>query len=130
MNTETKIIYWMELAAYDFETAKAMLRTERYLYVGFMAHQSIEKALKALIWKRMGKEPPYSHELWKLAKEAGIDAVLDEKNADLVDALSPLNIEARYPKAKDRLLASLTPDYCVSLLERTEGLLEWINKQL
>ena len=52
MNNETKIAYWMELAEYDFETAKAMLRTERFLYVGFMAHQSVEKALKALIWNR------------------------------------------------------------------------------
>jgi HEPN domain-containing protein len=37
----------MEKADYDLDTAKAMLQTERYLYVGFMAHQAIEKALKA-----------------------------------------------------------------------------------
>ncbi|MDR1321409.1 MAG: HEPN domain-containing protein [Gracilibacteraceae bacterium] len=38
-----RVEYWLELADYDFETAKAMLQTKRYLYVGFMRHQAIEK---------------------------------------------------------------------------------------
>lgn len=44
-----KVGYWIKLADYDYETAKAMLNTGRYLYVGFMCHQVIEKALKAVI---------------------------------------------------------------------------------
>lgn len=35
--------YWIEIAKYDLETAEAMLKSKRYLYVGFMCHQSIEK---------------------------------------------------------------------------------------
>lgn len=35
------------MAKYDFETAIAMLETKRYLYVGFMLHQTIEKVFKA-----------------------------------------------------------------------------------
>ena len=35
--------YWIEIADYEIETAKAMLQTGRYLYVGFMCHQTIEK---------------------------------------------------------------------------------------
>ncbi len=130
MDVEDRIEYWMELSMYDFETAKAMLKTKRYLYVGFMAHQSIEKALKALFWKRMEKEPPYSHDLWKLAKESGIVLLLDDEKANLLDDISPLNIEARYPKTKDRLLASLTKEICTALLDRTERMLEWIRAQL
>jgi len=37
-----KVRYWVELSDYDFDTAIAMLKTGRYLYVGFMCHQSIE----------------------------------------------------------------------------------------
>lgn len=44
---ETKIKYWIELSDYDLETAEAMLLSKRYLYVGFMCHQTIEKAFKA-----------------------------------------------------------------------------------
>jgi len=42
-----KVTYWVELSDYDMKTAEAMLKSERYLYVGFMAHQAIEKILKA-----------------------------------------------------------------------------------
>jgi hypothetical protein len=34
-----KIKYWLELSDYDFNTAKAMLNSKRFLYVGFMCHQ-------------------------------------------------------------------------------------------
>ena len=44
-----KIQYWLDLAQYDLDTAQAMLETKRYLYVGFMCHQVIEKTLKAII---------------------------------------------------------------------------------
>ena len=44
-----RIEYWLELADYDLQTAKVMLTGERYLYVGFMCHQTIEKAIKAVI---------------------------------------------------------------------------------
>jgi len=43
-----KIEYWIEIAAYDLATAKALLETKRFLYVGFMCHQAIEKILKAI----------------------------------------------------------------------------------
>ena len=42
-----KVTYWIEMSDYDLETADAMLVTGRYLYVGFMCHQIIEKILKA-----------------------------------------------------------------------------------
>ena len=54
MNDKTS--YWLEIADYDLETAKAMLETGRYLYVGFMCHQVIEKTLKAVV-SSIGKIP-------------------------------------------------------------------------
>jgi HEPN domain-containing protein len=39
--------YWLDLSEYDMETAIAMFETRRYLYVGFMCHQVVEKLLKA-----------------------------------------------------------------------------------
>jgi HEPN domain-containing protein len=35
---------WMERVNYDWETARAMHKTGRYLYVVFMCQQAIEKA--------------------------------------------------------------------------------------
>ena len=45
MEISDKVKYWLELAEYDLETAKVMLNGGRYLYVGFMCHQVIEKIL-------------------------------------------------------------------------------------
>ena len=45
MNERVK--YWVGLSDYDLETADAMLKSSRFLYVGFMYHQSIEKIIKA-----------------------------------------------------------------------------------
>ncbi len=44
-----RIKYWLELSDYDIETANAMLSSKRFLYVGFMCHQTIEKVLKHII---------------------------------------------------------------------------------
>ena len=41
MSDFDKIEYWLEMCEYDFETAKAMLKSKRYLYVGFMCNQAI-----------------------------------------------------------------------------------------
>jgi HEPN domain-containing protein len=94
-----------------------------------MAHQEIEKALKAYHWKAARKEPPYSHDLWKIAKSASAEIESDEGIVDLFDELQPLNIEARYPKDKEALMLSLSREYCESLLVRTEACLLWIKKK-
>lgn len=44
---DEKVKYWVDIAQYDLETAKAMLETKRYLYVGFMCHQTIEKRVES-----------------------------------------------------------------------------------
>ena len=43
---EKKINYWIELSDYDLETAEAMLKSKRYLYVGFiMTKQQVDPIL-------------------------------------------------------------------------------------
>ena len=66
---ESKIKYWIDLSDYDLETAIAMLHSKRYLYVGFMCHQSIEKAFKAYYTKLKLETAPYTHSLSYLAKQ-------------------------------------------------------------
>ena len=41
----------------------------------------------------------------------------------------PLNIEARYPRAKEEILKKLNLQKCKSLLKQTEELLEWIKNK-
>jgi len=124
--------YWLDIADYDIETAKAMLNTCRYLYVGFMCHQVIEKALKAIIARDCGEGelPPKIHHLLKLADRAGLFNKMSPERQSFIKELNPMNIEARYPEYKEKIAASLTKDICVEVLARTEEMLCWIKGQL
>ena len=130
MNESVK--YWLDIADYDIETAKAMLNTGRYLYVGFMCHQVIEKNLKAIIARDCVNDeiPPKIHNLQRLAEKAGIFVKMSEEQKSVLRKLNPLNIEARYPDYKNSISANLDNDICQELVNETEGLQCWIREQL
>ncbi|MDD3568683.1 MAG: HEPN domain-containing protein [Bacteroidales bacterium] len=46
-----------------------MLKSRRFLYVGFMCHQTIEKIFKAFYTSNLSEVAPYSHSLSYLAKK-------------------------------------------------------------
>ena len=94
---ETKTKYWIDLSDYDLETADAMLNSKRYLYVGFMCHQTIEKAFKAYFTKLNPETAPFTHSLSYLAKKGEFYESLSESQKEFIDQIEPLNIEARYP---------------------------------
>ena len=125
-----KASYWIELSEYDLDTAAAMLESKRYLYVAFMAHQTIEKILKALFVRVKNKPAPFSHSLSYLAKKAGIYNSFSEEQKDFIDILEPMNIEARYPVHKEQLLKSLTEERCIDILSNTKELHKWIKNKL
>ncbi|GHT67320.1 DNA-binding protein [Bacteroidia bacterium] len=130
MTTEEQIQYWIRLSDYDLETANAMLQTKRYLYVGFMCHQTIEKIFKAYYTKLKEETPPYIHKLESLAQRSGFYEILNEEQKTFVDKLDPLNIKTRYPDYKSRLARQLTPDVCIQILEQTKNLQKWTKEQL
>jgi len=127
-----KVVYWLDLADYDIESAKVMLKGNRYIYVGFMCHQTIEKALKAVIARDCADDeiPPKIHNLLRLSDLSGLTEKMTPMQASLVEKLNPLNIEARYPDYKNRLAETLTNEYCQDLVVETEELLCWIKQQL
>ncbi|MCD8090062.1 MAG: HEPN domain-containing protein [Clostridiales bacterium] len=124
-----KVKYWLEIAEYDLDTAKAMLSTERYLYVGFMCHQVVEKSIKAVI-ASLGEFPPKIHELSILADKAGIADKISQQQTIFIAKLTPLNIEARYPRYKQQISATLTETSCKLLINETEGFYKWIKTYL
>lgn len=130
MPGDDKAGYWLDSADYDLETARAMLETKRYLYVGFMCHQTIEKALKGvLVFRDPEGELPYIHKLARLANLSGVSSEMTEGQLSLLDLLSPLNIEARYPVDRQQLLASLSEEKCREMIRETEALLSWLKSR-
>jgi len=86
---------WMDRVEYDLETARAMNRAGRYLYVVFMCQQAVEKALKAILALE-GKAIMPIHRLPMLAENAGILQEIDEETRVLFEDLSGYYLNACY----------------------------------
>jgi len=127
---DEKVKYWLEMSEYDLDTSLAMLETQRYLYVGFMCHQSVEKAFKAVLSSRTEQVPPKIHNLIRLAEQCGLLGIIPEKHKKLLFLLNPLNIESRYPTYKDEMLKLLNSSKCLEIINGTKELILWIREQL
>ena len=126
----SKIKYWTELSDYDIESARVMLEGKRYLYVGFMCHQAIEKILKAYFSASIQEVPPHTHNLTKLSELAGLNKYLTEAQKDYLFSIQPLNIEARYPSYKEGLMKSLNQENTSRLLEQSREFQSWVKQML
>ena len=122
--------YWLEISNYDLKTAKAMLDSKRFLYVGFMCHQSIEKILKGIYSKKITEVPPKIHNLARLLKLVELDDKIPSEFIELINELNPLNIATRYPDQELEIIKNLDYEYSTSLLKRTRRLFEWLKQKL
>lgn len=127
---DDRVKYWANLSDYDFETAKAMFTTGRWLYVGFMCHQAIEKIFKAYWCSKSAQTTPMSHNIINIAQSCGLSSQLDEGQKMFISEIMPLNIEARYPSYKENLLNFLSKVKCKELIEKTGDLQRWTKERL
>jgi HEPN domain-containing protein len=128
MDNKEKVKYWLDIANYDLQTARAMFSSKRYLYVVFMCQQATEKIIKALYVNNLKEEPPRSHNLAFLFKKIKIrppDGALNFFNI-----LSAHYIQNRYPDYKNILSSSLTREKAIEYLERTEEIYKWLKSRL
>ena len=70
------------------DTASAMHKSGRYVYVAFTCQQCIEKLLKALYVKLKNEAPPYSHNLNRLAELAEVEKEMEKEQAALLNLLN------------------------------------------
>lgn len=85
---------------------------------------------KAYFCKIKNDIPPYTHSLSYLAKKGEFYDLFEEAQKDFIDQIEPLNIEARYPSYKERLLKSLNESKCKEILTETKNLQLWIKQRL
>ncbi len=89
-----------------------------------------KKIFKAYFAFLKAETTPYTHSLSYLAKKGSFYENFTEEQKDFIDQIEPLNIEARYPSHKERLLKSLTHEKCLEIIEHTKELQQWIKKKL
>ncbi len=127
MEQNDSIKYWITISEYDLETAQAMLDSRRYLYVGFMCHQSIEKVLKAIYVKHNNEFPPRIHNLARLIEYTKLQSEIPGEHLEIIHELNPLNIMSRYPDQEFEIMNYLSYEYCVELIKKTERLYIWLK---
>jgi len=115
---------WAERAQYDLETARAMLKSGRFLYVLFCCQQAVEKMLKGVIAKRTEALPPRLHDLMRLAEHAGLD--LGEEQVAFMLALSEYYVKTRYLHEIASLSRDASRESAQQVLSKTEAIVEWL----
>ena len=130
MDIKEKIEYWLSGAHYDLVSAEAMLKSKRFLYVGFLCHLVVEKCLKAYFWHIHKEAPPYTHNLLLLSEKSKFDQCADEKHFALFNELMPLNIQSRYPEDKELLLKALNEKKCREFYKKTKEFYVWTKRLL
>lgn len=119
---------WVDASRYDLETARALLRSRRYLYVLFMCQQSLEKLLKAHVMARTVEFPPRIHSLVRLAELAALNVSKEERG--FLERLSLYYIQSRYPPDIQNLTKKVSGSLALEHLAQTESLWKRLRRQL
>jgi HEPN domain-containing protein len=117
--------FWLDQSAYDLETAEAMLKSARYLYVLFCCQQAVEKKLKALAMKRTNAFPPRLHQLPRLAEAAG--CAIDEQQSDFLRELSSYYVQSRYPEEIAAMGKDVDLQLAEDILKKTREVLQCLQ---
>ncbi|MCD4674937.1 MAG: HEPN domain-containing protein [Desulfobacula sp.] len=123
------VAHWVERAEYDLGTAKAMLDTGRYLYVGYMCQQAAEKLLKAII-AQQNKENLPIHNLSRLVEVAEIKNHLNGEQFNFLAELTPYCIEARYGDFKESLSEIINEQKAKEIYEKTQEIFKWLYREI
>jgi HEPN domain-containing protein len=123
------VSHWVERAEYDLETAKSMLDTGRYLYVGYMCQQAVEKVLKGII-AQQNKENLPIHNLNRLAQVAGIENDLNAGQFNFLAELTPYCIEARYGDFRESLSEIINERRAREVYAETQEIFQWLYRKI
>jgi HEPN domain-containing protein len=117
---------WFAQSDYDFDTAEALFKSGRYVYVVFMCHLAVEKALKAIVTEKLAKEPPKVHDLAYLCRLA--ELVVSEKIKTALLQLNDASVPARYPEQLNAMSKLYSKTRTEKILHTTREVLQWVKQ--
>ncbi|MCR5642618.1 MAG: HEPN domain-containing protein [Prevotella sp.] len=130
MAKEDIVQAWLYHVHEDISAAECLLQGGHLLYVAFLCHQAIEKALKAYYAAYNDDEPPYTHSHMRLLDVCGLTGDISPEHLRFIDIMVPMYIKARYPEQKVAAARSLSKDGCLHIIETTKELTQWIEERL
>ncbi|MBQ8066011.1 MAG: HEPN domain-containing protein [Prevotella sp.] len=130
MAREDIVQKWLEHVHEDISAAECLFQGGHWLYVAFLCHQAIEKALKAYYAATHDDDPRYTHSHSKLLEDCGLIDQLSDEQLGFLDLMVPMYIEARYPEQKDAAARMLNEEACQHIIKTTKELTQWIEERL
>lgn len=128
MAKENIIKAWQEQVQEDISSAECLYQGGHWLYVAFLCHQAIEKALKAYYVANHDDDPPYTHSHLRLIDVCGLKDEISPEHMRFLSLMGPMYIEARYPEQKAKTARTLNKDACKHIIETTKQLTQWIGE--
>lgn len=117
---------WILQSKYDYQTAKDLFESGRYIYTVFMCHLAIEKFLKAIFVEKNKKNPFKTHDLNYLCEMIKLN--LPEDIQVFLEALNELSVPTRYPDQLKAILKQYGKKRTQSILDQTNKALIWLKK--
>jgi HEPN domain-containing protein len=74
--------------------------------------------------------PLYIHKLDRLVDLVGLKMVMSAERNDIIDELTPLNIQARYPAYREAIYSLIDKEKAAQIIEKTEELLQWLKAKI
>lgn len=117
---------WMDQVDEDILSAEALCESGRWLYVGFLCHQAIEKTIKAYWYATQKDDPLYLHNHFRLLEGCGLKDQLNDTQRRFLEIMSPMYIAGRYPEYKNQVARMLNKESSEYLITETKKLTQWI----
>jgi HEPN domain-containing protein len=117
---------WLAMVDYDVITAEQMFKSGRYVYVIFMCHLAIEKALKAIVCEEIDKIPPKTHDLIYLLNLAKVK--LNNELLDFIGIINNAGVVTRYPEDLSELISSYSKEIARDYLDRMLEVIKCIKQ--
>lgn len=128
MTREELINYWIETADRDFSTMLNLYKNKDYCWALFIGHLVLEKLLKAYYVKVVDINPPFLHDLLRLAEKAHL--TLSEDQKDFIDLVTTFNINTRYPDYKKEFYKKCTKRFAEENIEKIGKFRSWLKEQI
>ncbi len=122
------ILFWIDSSNKDFQTMLHLYDSGDFMWSLFMGHLVVEKLLKAYYISNVDENYPYSHNLLRIAENAGMD--LNEEQQMVFSTITGFNLNARYDDYKQSFAKKCTPEFTSFWIEKVKGQRIWIKNQL
>ncbi|OSM06736.1 HEPN domain-containing protein [Magnetofaba australis] len=125
MNVQRQIDHWRTGSDEDLEAAEIMITAGKRRHGLFFLHLSVEKILKAHVWRVTQEHPPKIHNLLRLVQIAALS--LGQEQSALLVKLNRHCLEGRYAEE-----VAATPDAAETeiLLQQAKEVQTWLRNQL